>query len=206
MGPCMVVGGGTVSYERGNPVLVAVFKSVYKVPGIREFGIFVLGVWILGLGLGVWGLGLRSKGFEEEGFTQLNVSMNVVRYDCLLAEISDWYCHWLTSTLNPRPLNGNMPIIFVSIYPTSQRPQRHISRGLCKFLNQSHVQISLADRCRAKSAHIRQSRPDFDLDCQVKVPEMFQVVPSWLDSAAGPYGGTSLIRISPPPPRATIGT
>jgi len=37
-------------------------------------------------------------------------------------------------------------------------------------------------RCRANMAHVRQSRPDSGIGFQVKVPEMFQVVPCSLGS------------------------
>ena len=37
-------------------------------------------------------------------------------------------------------------------------------------------------RCRANMAHVRQSRPDYGLVFQVKVPTTFEVVPSSLGS------------------------
>ena len=47
----------------------------------------------------------------------------------------------------------------------------------------------LTDGCRrANSAHIRQSRPDYGLDFQVKVHELFQVAPFLLKSERTTYG------------------
>jgi len=50
-------------------------------------------------------------------------------------------------------------------------------------------------RCRANSAHVRQSLPDYGLGFQVKILEPFEVFPSALGSGAGHLMMRSTLRI-----------
>ena len=98
----------------------------------------------------------------------------------------DWKPHAEAPNLSPEP---------------EELPSR-ASRGFCELR---------ACRCRANMAHTRQSRPDYGLGFQVKVPKTFYVVPSSVAIGKGVVQQYHVTRthnpnrtMPPPPARSNL--